>query len=163
MAAQKSGDCKRRFEKEKFIQIDHGDKTHAPSQLALTRALDITQETSNTERAFSNGKTIGMALDVPGLHLLSGGQLPGQHGKLGYGDLDEASDSVADKMFTRKPAQFSSLLPDPQELIEIKNKKKLLITGTEQFIQKPKKGIEFLQKEGLLALSMDNTEVTQGL
>ncbi|KAM7074019.1 Golgi-specific brefeldin A-resistance guanine nucleotide exchange factor 1 isoform 5-T6 [Molossus nigricans] len=71
--------------------------------------------------------------------------------------------SNTDKKFTRKPPRFSCLLPDPRELIEIKNKKKLLITGTEQFNQKPKKGIQFLQQKGLLAIPMDNTEVAQWL
>lgn len=32
---------------------------------------------------------------------------------------------IADKKFTRKPPRFSCLLPDPRELIEIKNKKKV--------------------------------------
>ncbi|XP_064125456.1 Golgi-specific brefeldin A-resistance guanine nucleotide exchange factor 1 isoform X5 [Loxodonta africana] len=71
--------------------------------------------------------------------------------------------SNTDKKFTRKPPRFSSLLPDPRELIKIKNKKKLLITGTEQFNQKPKKGIQFLQEKGLLTIPMDNTEVAQWL
>ncbi|XP_040848159.1 Golgi-specific brefeldin A-resistance guanine nucleotide exchange factor 1 isoform X7 [Ochotona curzoniae] len=71
--------------------------------------------------------------------------------------------SNTDKKLTRKPPRFSSLLPDPRELIEIKNKKKLLITGTEQFNQKPKKGIQFLQEKGLLTIPMDNTEVAQWL
>uniref|UniRef100_A0A5F9CPX6 Golgi-specific brefeldin A-resistance guanine nucleotide exchange factor 1 n=1 Tax=Oryctolagus cuniculus TaxID=9986 RepID=A0A5F9CPX6_RABIT len=75
--------------------------------------------------------------------------------------IREASNT--DKKFTRKPPRFSSLLPDPRELIEIKNKKKLLITGTEQFNQKPKKGIQFLQEKGLLTIPMDNTEVAQWL
>lgn len=39
----------------------------------------------------------------------------------------------------------------------------LLITGTEQFNQKPKKGIQFLQEKGLLTIPMDNTEVAQWL
>ncbi|XP_045437996.1 Golgi-specific brefeldin A-resistance guanine nucleotide exchange factor 1 isoform X12 [Pipistrellus kuhlii] len=71
--------------------------------------------------------------------------------------------SNTDKTFTRKPPRFSCLLPDPRELIEIKNKKKLLITGTEQFNQKPKKGIQFLQEKGLLTIPMDNSEVAQWL
>ncbi|XP_059517207.1 Golgi-specific brefeldin A-resistance guanine nucleotide exchange factor 1 isoform X12 [Myotis daubentonii] len=71
--------------------------------------------------------------------------------------------SNTDKKFTQKPPRFSCLLPDPRELIEIKNKKKLLITGTEQFNQKPKKGIQFLQEKGLLTIPMDNTEVAQWL
>ncbi|XP_058527817.1 Golgi-specific brefeldin A-resistance guanine nucleotide exchange factor 1 isoform X4 [Ochotona princeps] len=133
-----------------------------PAQVSH-EAVDVTQEASNTERAVSDGKTVSMAPDVPGLHLPSGGQLPGEHGKLGCGDLEESGDSGADKKLTRKPPRFSSLLPDPRELIEIKNKKKLLITGTEQFNQKPKKGIQFLQEKGLLTIPMDNTEVAQWL
>lgn len=39
----------------------------------------------------------------------------------------------------------------------------LLITGTEQFNQKPKKGIQFLQEKGLLSNPMDNNEVAQWL
>ncbi|XP_040848160.1 Golgi-specific brefeldin A-resistance guanine nucleotide exchange factor 1 isoform X8 [Ochotona curzoniae] len=133
-----------------------------PAQVSH-EAVDVTQEASNTERAVSDGKTVGMTPDVPGLHLPSGGRLPGEHGKLGCGDLEESGDSGADKKLTRKPPRFSSLLPDPRELIEIKNKKKLLITGTEQFNQKPKKGIQFLQEKGLLTIPMDNTEVAQWL
>uniref|UniRef100_A0A8C9T009 Golgi-specific brefeldin A-resistance guanine nucleotide exchange factor 1 n=1 Tax=Scleropages formosus TaxID=113540 RepID=A0A8C9T009_SCLFO len=71
--------------------------------------------------------------------------------------------SLADKKAPKKPQRFSCCLPDSQELIEIKNKKKLLITGTEQFNQKPKKGIQFLQEKGLLSSPMDNNEVAQWL
>uniref|UniRef100_A0A8C0KBL2 Golgi-specific brefeldin A-resistance guanine nucleotide exchange factor 1 n=1 Tax=Canis lupus dingo TaxID=286419 RepID=A0A8C0KBL2_CANLU len=87
-------------------------------------------------------------------------------GKRGLKDFSFSSSHLpflADKKFTRKPPRFSCLLPDPRELIEIKNKKKLLITGTEQFNQKPKKGIQFLQEKGLLTIPMDNTEVAQWL
>lgn len=122
-------------------------------------AVEGTREASSDERAVSDGKATGLASEVPGLHLPGGGWLPAEHGKPGCGDLEEA----ADKKFTRKPPRFSCLLPDPLELIEIKNKKKLLITGTEQFNQKPKKGIQFLQEKGLLTIPMDNTEVAQWL
>uniref|UniRef100_A0A8C2UX80 Golgi-specific brefeldin A-resistance guanine nucleotide exchange factor 1 n=1 Tax=Chinchilla lanigera TaxID=34839 RepID=A0A8C2UX80_CHILA len=124
-------------------------------------AVDGAREAN--ERADSDGKARGMASDVPGLHLPGGGRLPVEHGKPGCSDLEEAADSVADKKFTQKPPRFSCLLPDPRELIEIKSKKKLLITGTEQFNQKPKKGIQFLQEKGLLTIPMDNTEVAQWL
>ncbi|KAL2769360.1 Golgi-specific brefeldin A-resistance guanine nucleotide exchange factor 1 isoform 7 [Daubentonia madagascariensis] len=125
--------------------------------------VDGTREASNTERAASDGKAVGIAPDITGLHLPGGGRLLPEHGKPGCSDLEEAGDSGADKKFTRKPPRFSCLLPDPRELIEIKNKKKLLITGTEQFNQKPKKGIQFLQEKGLLTIPMDNTEVAQWL
>ncbi|KAK2098899.1 G-box binding factor [Saguinus oedipus] len=121
--------------------------------------VEDTRKASNTERAASDGKAVGIAPDIPGLHLPGGGQLPPEHGKPGCSDLEEA----ADKKFSRKPPRFSCLLPDPRELIEIKNKKKLLITGTEQFNQKPKKGIQFLQEKGLLTIPMDNTEIAQWL
>uniref|UniRef100_A0A8B9ZHN7 Golgi-specific brefeldin A-resistance guanine nucleotide exchange factor 1 n=1 Tax=Anas platyrhynchos TaxID=8839 RepID=A0A8B9ZHN7_ANAPL len=62
-----------------------------------------------------------------------------------------------------KPTRFSCILPSPQELMQIKNKKKLLITGTEQFNQKPKKGIQFLQEKNLLATPIDNNEVARWL
>uniref|UniRef100_A0A8B9NQF9 Golgi-specific brefeldin A-resistance guanine nucleotide exchange factor 1 n=1 Tax=Accipiter nisus TaxID=211598 RepID=A0A8B9NQF9_9AVES len=63
----------------------------------------------------------------------------------------------------RKPTRFSCILPSPQELMQIKKKKKLLITGTEQFNQKPKKGIQFLQEKNLLATPIDNNEVARWL
>ncbi|KAK1333516.1 hypothetical protein QTO34_005900 [Cnephaeus nilssonii] len=87
-------------------------------------AVDGTREVSNTERTASDGKAVGMAPDILGLHLPGGGRLPAEHGKPGCNDLEEAGDSGADKTFTRKPPRFSCLLPDPRELIEIKNKKK---------------------------------------
>ncbi|PIO27223.1 hypothetical protein AB205_0217270, partial [Aquarana catesbeiana] len=68
-----------------------------------------------------------------------------------------------DKKTVKIPLRFSSALPAVQELNDIKNKKKLVITGTEQFNQKPKKGIQFLQEKGLLATPMDNNEVAQWL
>ncbi|XP_028628520.1 Golgi-specific brefeldin A-resistance guanine nucleotide exchange factor 1 isoform X3 [Grammomys surdaster] len=126
-------------------------------------AVDGNPETNKSERAASDGKATGVALDALGLHFPSGGCLSTERGRPGCSDLEEAGDSGADKKFTRKPPRFSCLLPDPRELIEIKNKKKLLITGTEQFNQKPKKGIQFLQEKGLLTIPMDNTEVAQWL
>uniref|UniRef100_A0A673I166 Golgi-specific brefeldin A-resistance guanine nucleotide exchange factor 1 n=1 Tax=Sinocyclocheilus rhinocerous TaxID=307959 RepID=A0A673I166_9TELE len=67
------------------------------------------------------------------------------------------------KKSLKKPHRFTNCLPDSQELLEIKHKKKLLITGTEQFNQKPKKGIQILQEKGLLSSPMDNNEVAQWL
>lgn len=80
--------------------------------------------------------------------------------KLGRAD---PGDDAAEQKTQRKPQRFSSLLPDSQELLEIRAKKKLLITGTEQFNQKPKKGIQFLQEKGLLSEPLDNNQVAQWL
>uniref|UniRef100_A0A8C0BXZ1 Golgi-specific brefeldin A-resistance guanine nucleotide exchange factor 1 n=1 Tax=Buteo japonicus TaxID=224669 RepID=A0A8C0BXZ1_9AVES len=70
---------------------------------------------------------------------------------------------TTEKSIPRKPTRFSCILPSPQELMQIKKKKKLLITGTEQFNQKPKKGIQFLQEKNLLATPIDNNEVARWL
>lgn len=45
------------------------------------------------ERAASDGKAIGMAPDITGLHLPGGGRLPAELGKSGCSDLEEAGDS----------------------------------------------------------------------
>uniref|UniRef100_A0A3P8NVS5 Golgi-specific brefeldin A-resistance guanine nucleotide exchange factor 1 n=1 Tax=Astatotilapia calliptera TaxID=8154 RepID=A0A3P8NVS5_ASTCA len=71
--------------------------------------------------------------------------------------------SPAEKRSLKKPQRFLSCLPDSHELMEIRTKKKLLITGTEQFNQKPKKGIQFLQEKGLLSSPIDNNQVAQWL
>ncbi|XP_060943116.1 Golgi-specific brefeldin A-resistance guanine nucleotide exchange factor 1 isoform X2 [Limanda limanda] len=77
------------------------------------------------------------------------------------GRQDQGDNDAAEKRAPKKPQRFSSFLPDSQELMEIRRKKKLLITGSEQFNQKPKKGITFLQEQGLLP--MDNNQVAQWL
>ncbi|XP_047458727.1 Golgi-specific brefeldin A-resistance guanine nucleotide exchange factor 1 isoform X2 [Mugil cephalus] len=83
--------------------------------------------------------------------------------KMRLGRQDQGDNDAAEKRTLKKPQRFSSCLPDSQELMEIRTKKKLLITGTEQFNQKPKKGIQFLQEKGLLSDPMDNNQVAQWL
>ncbi|TNN44947.1 Golgi-specific brefeldin A-resistance guanine nucleotide exchange factor 1 [Liparis tanakae] len=89
------------------------------------------------------------------------GHLMAEKMRLGRQDQGE-SDSV-EKRAPKKPQRFSSCLPDSQELVDIRAKKKLLITGTEQFNQKSKKGIQFLQEKGLLSSPLDNDQVAQWL
>ncbi|KAK2832680.1 hypothetical protein Q5P01_016569 [Channa striata] len=83
--------------------------------------------------------------------------------KIKLGRLDQVDSDAAEKRTQKKPERFSSCLPDSQELMEIRTKKKLLITGTEQFNLKPKKGIQFLQEKGLLNNPMDNNQVARWL
>ncbi|XP_056251537.1 Golgi-specific brefeldin A-resistance guanine nucleotide exchange factor 1 isoform X2 [Seriola aureovittata] len=83
--------------------------------------------------------------------------------KMKLGRQDQGDSDAVEKRGPKKPQRFSSYLPDSQELMEIRTKKKLLITGTEQFNQKPKKGIQFLQEKGLLSNPMDNNQVAQWL
>ncbi|XP_059214826.1 Golgi-specific brefeldin A-resistance guanine nucleotide exchange factor 1 isoform X2 [Centropristis striata] len=83
--------------------------------------------------------------------------------KMRLGRQDQGDNDAAEKRALKKPQRFSSCLPDSQELMEIRTKKKLLITGTEQFNQKPKKGIQFLQEKGLLSNPLDNSQVAQWL
>ena len=47
------------------------------------------------------------------------------------------------------PPRFSSAEPEIDEIINIKQRKKLFNAGSELFNQKPKKGIQFLQEQGL--------------
>uniref|UniRef100_A0A8C2A1R5 Golgi-specific brefeldin A-resistance guanine nucleotide exchange factor 1 n=1 Tax=Cyprinus carpio TaxID=7962 RepID=A0A8C2A1R5_CYPCA len=91
------------------------------------------------------------------------GHLMAEKMRLGRQDQEETDTGTLPKKSLKKPHRFNSCLPDSQELLEIKNKKKLLITGTEQFNQKPKKGIQILQEKGLLSSPMDNNEVAQWL
>ncbi|XP_069577464.1 Golgi-specific brefeldin A-resistance guanine nucleotide exchange factor 1 isoform X2 [Brachyistius frenatus] len=83
--------------------------------------------------------------------------------KMKLGRQDQGDADAAEKQTPKKPQRFSSGLPDSQELMDIRTKKKLLITGTEQFNLKPKKGIQLLQEKGLLTNPMDNNQVAQWL
>ncbi|XP_041644664.1 Golgi-specific brefeldin A-resistance guanine nucleotide exchange factor 1 isoform X1 [Cheilinus undulatus] len=83
--------------------------------------------------------------------------------KMRLGRQDQGDAETTEKRAPKKPQRFSSYLPDSQELLDIRTKKKLLITGTEQFNQKPKKGIQFLQEKGLLSDPIDNNQVAQWL
>uniref|UniRef100_A0A8B9ZHN1 Golgi-specific brefeldin A-resistance guanine nucleotide exchange factor 1 n=1 Tax=Anas platyrhynchos TaxID=8839 RepID=A0A8B9ZHN1_ANAPL len=112
--------------------------------------MNSTKETNNSKIPF---------LDVLILSLV----LSRLHGT-GRRKLRQVIVSVGfSKSVPKKPTRFSCILPSPQELMQIKNKKKLLITGTEQFNQKPKKGIQFLQEKNLLATPIDNNEVARWL
>ncbi|XP_048864709.1 Golgi-specific brefeldin A-resistance guanine nucleotide exchange factor 1 isoform X1 [Brienomyrus brachyistius] len=103
----------------------------------------------------------GPEAEVSPLCPTSAGHLIGD--RLRQAQQDQEEPDLAEKKLPKKPQRFSSCLPGSQELLDIKNKKKLLITGTEQFNQKPKKGIQFLQEMGLLSSPMDNGEVAQWL
>uniref|UniRef100_A0A7M4E0T3 Golgi brefeldin A resistant guanine nucleotide exchange factor 1 n=1 Tax=Crocodylus porosus TaxID=8502 RepID=A0A7M4E0T3_CROPO len=117
---------------------------------------------NNSDRLPNEEKPPSTANEPSGACPPTSGCLMADQMKQGCLDLEGGNDA-AEKNVSRKPTRFSCLLPSPQELMEIKNKKKLLITGTEQFNQKPKKGIQFLQEKNLLATPMDNNEVAKWL
>ncbi|XP_064286683.1 Golgi-specific brefeldin A-resistance guanine nucleotide exchange factor 1 isoform X1 [Passer domesticus] len=126
-------------------------------------AINSTKETSdNIERAFSEGKSSSAVSEPAGACPPTSGCLMADQMKESCMELEGGSEA-AEKSIPRKPTRFSCILPSPQELMQIKNKKKLLITGTEQFNQKPKKGIQFLQEKNLLATPIDNNEVARWL
>ncbi|XP_034463831.1 Golgi-specific brefeldin A-resistance guanine nucleotide exchange factor 1 isoform X5 [Hippoglossus hippoglossus] len=108
----------------------------------------------------TNGLSLPQAPSAP-ICPPTSGHLMAEEMKLGR--QDQGDNDAAEKRAPKKPQRFSSCLPDSQELMEIRTKKKLLITGTEQFNQKPKKGIQFLQEKGLLSSPMDNNQVAQWL
>ncbi|NXW81751.1 GBF1 factor, partial [Alopecoenas beccarii] len=125
--------------------------------------MNSTKETSNNnERVLSEGKSSSAVSEPAGACPPTSGCLMADQMKDGCMELEGGSEA-AEKSMPRKPTRFSCILPSPQELMQIKNKKKLLITGTEQFNQKPKKGIQFLQEKNLLATPIDNNEVARWL
>ncbi|NXX51696.1 GBF1 factor, partial [Tricholaema leucomelas] len=122
-----------------------------------------TKETSSdSERVLSEGRSSSVVPDPAGARPPTSGCLMADQMNEGSIEL-EAGNEAAEKHISRKPTRFSCILPSPQELMQIKKKKKLLITGTEQFNQKPKKGIQFLQEKNLLATPTDNNEVARWL
>ncbi|XP_059677397.1 Golgi-specific brefeldin A-resistance guanine nucleotide exchange factor 1 isoform X1 [Gavia stellata] len=125
--------------------------------------MNSTKETNNNnERVLSEGKSCSAVSEPAAACPPTSGCLMADQMKEGCMEL-EGGREAAEKSIPRKPTRFSCILPSPQELMEIKNKKKLLITGTEQFNQKPKKGIQFLQEKNLLATPIDNNEVARWL
>ncbi|KAM6956606.1 Golgi-specific brefeldin A-resistance guanine nucleotide exchange factor 1 [Aplochiton taeniatus] len=152
------------------------DSTEAHCQAKVLNS-NGQQDESNTVLAEGEGSTIdstdtatdgnrmGRGSDgqgVPGVNNSpigppTSGHLMAERMKLGRQDQEDID--MAEKKVPKKPDRFSSCLPETQELMDIKTKKKLLITGTEQFNQKPKKGIQFLQEKGLLLNPMDNNQV----
>ncbi|XP_035753155.1 Golgi-specific brefeldin A-resistance guanine nucleotide exchange factor 1 isoform X7 [Egretta garzetta] len=130
---------------------------------SIPETVNSTKETSNNnERVLSDGKSSSAVSEPAGACPPTSGCLMADQMKEGCMEL-EGGGEAAEKRIPRKPTRFSCILPSPQELMQIKNKKKLLITGTEQFNQKPKKGIQFLQEKNLLATPIDNNEVARWL
>uniref|UniRef100_A0A8C5WLP4 Golgi-specific brefeldin A-resistance guanine nucleotide exchange factor 1 n=1 Tax=Leptobrachium leishanense TaxID=445787 RepID=A0A8C5WLP4_9ANUR len=123
---------------------------------------DGSQESENCKDCQIEFKSPNVNEDPAGMRLPTSGHLMADKMNLGIQEADDDGEGV-EKKTIKKPQRFSSSLPTVQELTEIKIKKKLLITGTEQFNQKPKKGIQFLQEKNLLATPMDNNEVAQWL
>ncbi|XP_056386551.1 Golgi-specific brefeldin A-resistance guanine nucleotide exchange factor 1 isoform X3 [Hyla sarda] len=135
------------------------DKKEAVKNVADTEIAE--DPGSSTERTMENAPP-NLSAESQGARPPTSGHLMADKMNLGIQEAEDGSDR-ADKKTQKKPSRFSSFLPTVQELNDIKNKKKLLITGTEQFNQKPKKGIQFLQEKNLLATPMDNKEVAQWL
>ncbi|XP_018083084.1 Golgi-specific brefeldin A-resistance guanine nucleotide exchange factor 1 isoform X4 [Xenopus laevis] len=121
-----------------------------------------TKDSGNSNEHSIDVNALTVNLESNGLRPPASGHLMADKMSLG-GEETEYSNEAAEKKSLKKPQRFSCLLPTVQELNDIKTKKKLLITGTEQFNQKPKKGVQFLQEKDLLATPMDNSEVAPWL
>ncbi|XP_069394421.1 Golgi-specific brefeldin A-resistance guanine nucleotide exchange factor 1 isoform X4 [Paralichthys olivaceus] len=130
------------------------------SETLLAEGEGSSKSGPDTTADLTNGLSFQQAQSAPVCPPTSG-HLMAETMKLGR--QDQGDNDAAEKRAPKKPQRFSSCLPDSQELMEIRTKKKLLITGTEQFNQKPKKGIQFLQEKGLLSSPMDNNQVAQWL
>ncbi|XP_030298410.1 Golgi-specific brefeldin A-resistance guanine nucleotide exchange factor 1 isoform X3 [Sparus aurata] len=134
------------------------------SETLLAEGEGSTKNGTNTLADLSGlGSTNGLSPEAENAPVCppTSGHLMAERMRLGR--QDKGDNDSAEKKAPKKPQRFSSCLPDSQELMEIRTKKKLLITGTEQFNQKPKKGIQFLQDRGLLSNPMDNNQVAQWL
>uniref|UniRef100_A0A672KPN6 Golgi-specific brefeldin A-resistance guanine nucleotide exchange factor 1 n=1 Tax=Sinocyclocheilus grahami TaxID=75366 RepID=A0A672KPN6_SINGR len=144
--------------------------THLLSLEALLTVIDSTEAhcqakvlNSAAQQDQSESTTVGGERSVNTItDSTTGGQNQESQRDPNRSDVTNVKKGIQKKSL-KKPHRFTSSLPDSQELLEIKNKKKLLITGTEQFNQKPKKGIQILQEKGLLSSPMDNNEVAQWL
>uniref|UniRef100_A0A8C2K691 Golgi-specific brefeldin A-resistance guanine nucleotide exchange factor 1 n=1 Tax=Cyprinus carpio TaxID=7962 RepID=A0A8C2K691_CYPCA len=139
-------------------QQDQSESTMIEGDSSVNTVNDSTTEAGKSA-ASSNGQN-AVVSDTWTACPPTSGHLMAEKMRLGRQDLEETD---TEKKSLKKPHRFNSCLPDSQELLEIKNKKKLLITGTEQFNQKPKKGIQILQEKALLSSPMDNNEVAQWL
>lgn len=139
-------------------QQDQSESTTVEGDSSVNTITDSTTEDGKSAPS-SNGQN-AVASDTTTACPPTSGHLMAEKMRLGRQDQEETD---TEKRSLKKPHRFTSCLPDSQELLEIKNKKKLLITGTEQFNQKPKKGIQILQEKGLLSSPMDNNEVAQWL
>ncbi|KAM9325556.1 Golgi-specific brefeldin A-resistance guanine nucleotide exchange factor 1 [Gastrophryne carolinensis] len=120
------------------------------------------QEAVNGIEHSMESSSTDLNTDSQGAQPPTSGHLMADQMVLGVQEAEGTPNGV-EKTTQKIPPRFLSFLPSVQELNDIKNKKKLLITGTEQFNQKPRKGIQFLQEKGLLATPMDNNEVAQWL
>uniref|UniRef100_A0A673I1V6 Golgi-specific brefeldin A-resistance guanine nucleotide exchange factor 1 n=1 Tax=Sinocyclocheilus rhinocerous TaxID=307959 RepID=A0A673I1V6_9TELE len=145
---------------EALLTVIDSTEAHCQAKV-LNSAAQQDQSESTTVEGDSSVNTItdsttgGTACPPTSGHLMAE--------KMRLGRQDQEETDTAEKKSLKKPHRFTNCLPDSQELLEIKHKKKLLITGTEQFNQKPKKGIQILQEKGLLSSPMDNNEVAQWL
>ncbi|KAB5581775.1 hypothetical protein PHYPO_G00179540 [Pangasianodon hypophthalmus] len=138
---------------------EHSETLTAEGEASVDSTTDAVTEAGKALFG-SNGQT-AVESGVPSVCPPTSGHLMAEKMRLGRQDQEETD--TAEKKSPKKPQRFTSCLPDSQELMSIKNKKKLLITGTEQFNQKPKKGIQFLQEKGILSSPMDTSEVAQWL
>nr|XP_057912253.1 Golgi-specific brefeldin A-resistance guanine nucleotide exchange factor 1 isoform X2 [Doryrhamphus excisus] len=136
----------------------------APDSLPMVGEGSLTNGTDAPadviKDSVTNGLTFPQADGTPGYPPTSGHLMAE---KMRLRRQDQGDNDTIEKKSKKKPHRFSSCTPDSQELLDIRTKKKLLITGTEQFNLKPKKGIQFLQEKGLLSNPLDNNQVAQWL
>ncbi|XP_077350536.1 Golgi-specific brefeldin A-resistance guanine nucleotide exchange factor 1 isoform X2 [Festucalex cinctus] len=141
-----------------IVHQDQSEKLPLEEETLMKNGIDATSDL--IQEGSTNGLILPLVDRGPGCPPTSG-NLMAQKMKLCREEQRE--NDPTDKKILKTPQRFSSNLPESQELLEIRAKKKLLITGTEQFNLKPKKGIQFLQEKGLLSNPMDNNQVAQWL
>ncbi|XP_077437392.1 Golgi-specific brefeldin A-resistance guanine nucleotide exchange factor 1 isoform X2 [Vanacampus margaritifer] len=137
---------------------DQSEKLPLEEETLMKNGIDAT--TDLIQEGSTNGLSFPLVDHGPGCPPTSGNLMAE---KMKLSRQEQRESDPTDKKILKTPQRFASNLPESQELLEIRTKKKLLITGTEQFNLKPKKGIQFLQEKGLLSNPMDNNQVAQWL
>ncbi|XP_043911932.1 Golgi-specific brefeldin A-resistance guanine nucleotide exchange factor 1 isoform X2 [Protopterus annectens] len=146
----------------KVLKSTHQQEEKEPPKQVEIVICNSCDGTNGTEGSPTDGKHLGVVTETLTFHPPTSGHLMAEKMTVGRQDAVQSTETV-EKKIPKKPVRFSSFLPNAQELSEIKNKKKLLIAGTEQFNQASKKGIQFLQEKGLLTSPMGNNEVARWL
>ncbi|XP_067141452.1 Golgi-specific brefeldin A-resistance guanine nucleotide exchange factor 1 [Centruroides vittatus] len=121
--------------------------------------IEIKKNTKNTYQEIENGQDEKENEDLPIITNHSG-YLLGQlaiSGKLNKST--KLKGTKIDFQFSCGRRKLADNIPNHKEITDIKNKKKLLAVGTEQFNNQPSKGITFLQEHGLLKDPLNPSEV----
>ncbi|XP_059156775.1 Golgi-specific brefeldin A-resistance guanine nucleotide exchange factor 1-like [Physella acuta] len=123
---------------------------HLLSLDALLTVVDCIEQHCHTRTL---AKTVAVSSDNPGSKKTTEGQIERPKSIRGK-DAKKGPSIKPNRMM-----KLSSRIPTHEELIELKQKKKIYQTGTELFNNKPSKGLQYLQDQGLLSKPFSPAEI----